>query len=255
MVYRGTNYEDHAGKYHELFLHRSAHGEIHDSHNFHASKPDHVEKIENLIDWEFGLPDETIAGIKEYARAHRKRLVVIEGNAYHLKRAITPLVLDFYAKNNVQPARMSFNSYSIAHPYYEIETLTVPLCFYKLDTPNNRLFIAHIQRQTGITQADFLINTFGGDTVAGLEKYPIYSGYFTHNIYAKGSDEWDKKDKNPQKDHPASRLRAERLLTVHPRNWNFFTLDDLVTSLGKAVSDTELFKRHYHSLHYEYTYN
>lgn len=260
VVYRGTNYETQAGKYHELFLHRSAHGKVHEDHNFHAPKPNHVVEIENLIDWEFGLPDETIAGIKRYAAAHGKRLVVIEGDADHLKRIITPLVLDFYAKNNVHPVKMSFNSYSIAHPYYEIESLTVPLCFFRLldtedsqYTKKNKAFITHIQQQTGITRADLCLNTFGGDNLKVLEKYLIHDYYFTHDVYAKGSDEWDRENKAViEQGLPASRLRTERLRELQPRKWNFFTLDDLVTSLGKAVSDTKIHERHYPSLCFEY---
>lgn len=168
--------------------------------------------------WEFGLRDEQVDGIREYCRESCKNLLIVEGTKELLNCKISGIVHRLYQKNRVEPQRFVFNSYWISHPYYEFSTLSVPFCTYRLLTKRNLDFIGKFQQKTKILNADAFVNDFGGDGIQNIEKY-LYA-YFNIESFCKGADTLDKPDSS-------SSYIARRLTEIQPRKWKFLSMDDL----------------------------
>ena len=176
--------------------------------------------------WEWGVSDEFIESLEQYCADTGKNLAVVESSTDGLHHLISETFVDFYCKNNVAPKRFVFNSYWISHPYYEAETLSIPVCTYKLISPANCSFIANLQKRHKITNADVFMNDFGGDDLSVIKNYLIDSGYFNINSCRIGTDNWD---------DPASSSRyiATKLKQMAPRKWDFFSFDELMQVFQK----------------------
>lgn len=84
--------------------------------------------------WEWGLPDLTVDATKQMWLKLGKSIKdfhIVEGSSVDLYRLITP-IWEYYLVKNLIPVRgFTFNSYWIAHPYYERYAGLLPIHFYK----------------------------------------------------------------------------------------------------------------------------
>ncbi len=202
------------------------HGSAWYKHNrFKAPKPKLNTPEVRTNDWEWGLSDEIMGSVKDYCKKKGKNFLAVDYNTIYLFFFGTELVNTFYQKNNVKPKKFTFNSYYISHPYYEIETLSLPFCSYFANHPRKNAFIEKIQKETRVRDAEVFINNFGRDNVQEFQNY--LSSRFNILKSCIGTDSWD--DKNS-----SSRYIARKIKRITPKDWQFLTLDD-VRGLMKRV--------------------
>ena len=88
----------------------------------------------SIRQWEWGLPDVTVEATKQMWLKLGKSIKdfhVVEGSSVDLYRFITPIWEHYLAKNLIPVRGFTFNSYWIAHPYYERYAGLLPIHFYK----------------------------------------------------------------------------------------------------------------------------
>jgi len=95
------------------------------------------KKYEDIRQWEFGLPDESIKSIKHLWSSLSKNtndLHIIEDTTINLYKSIIPLWEKYLLSNGISIRGFTFNSYWTTHPYYEKLAGLLPINFYKFST-------------------------------------------------------------------------------------------------------------------------
>jgi hypothetical protein len=96
-----------------------------------------INNLPELKQWEWGLPDLTVEACRKLWSGlgkDQKNFHVIEDSTVGLYKMIPHLWEKYLLKNNVRIKGLTFNSYWIAHPYYERYAGLIPISFYKFQT-------------------------------------------------------------------------------------------------------------------------